>query len=618
MKFRVLRTILEFALVMGAFTGLMLSCTARTAEKDSIQFLVGVSQANLSEPWRIVMTQEIKETALNYPNMRIVLTDASDRPERQIEDVNRLVALGIDLLIVSPVDASSLTPVVSSIHKKLPVIVLDRGVEGYDYTVYIGPDNNQIGRQAGQYIRSVLGPTGGSVVEIRGRAGSPPAEGRSSGFKEELEKARNIVTVDSIVADWLRDRAEDELTKRLAKYPPIHAVFAQNDAMALGARRALMIAHRQNTIVIGVDGLPGPAGGLELVRDNALAATFICPTGGREAVVTAMDILNKEDGIPKKIILRSRLVTQQNIETVLTSTPLRIDGRRIKLGFSQPGRESDWRIANIESIEDAAKKADIELYMENAYMDQTKQIEAIRSFIAKKVDIIAFSPLVETGWDEVLEEAREAGIPVICSDRTVRTIDDSLFTTYIGADFIEEGRRAARWLAEHTAGRERVNIVEIAGTLDSAPMNGRQKGFKEIADTIPSFHIVESVSGDFRKDEGHRVMAQVLARRAAEIDVVYAHNDDMGLGAIQAIEEFGLVPGKDIEVISIDGVKEAFKAMIAGRLACTIECNPLLGPQLMKIVKDYAEGRPLPLRIITEEGVYPAETAAKNLPMRKY
>ncbi|MFG6485703.1 ABC transporter substrate-binding protein [Roseateles sp. BYS78W] len=292
----------------------------------------------------------------------------------------------------------------------------------------------------------------------------------------------------------------------------------------------------------------------------------------------------------------------------------------LTMGFSQVGAESEWRTANSASIKAAAKEAGITLKFADAQQKQENQVKAIRSYIAQKVDVIAFSPVVESGWDTVLKEAKAAGIPVILTDRAVKVADPSLFVTFIGSDFVEEGRKAGRWLLERAAKTPNasLNIVELQGTVGSAPAIDRKKGFEEVIKTNPKLQIIRSQSGEFTRAKGKEVMESFLKQRDKKIDVLYAHNDDMAIGAIQAIEEAGLKPGVDIVIISIDGVRGAFEAMKAGKLNVTVECNPLLGPQLMQLAKDIVAKKPVDKRITVNEGVFPAEVAAKELPNRKY
>jgi simple sugar transport system substrate-binding protein len=290
------------------------------------------------------------------------------------------------------------------------------------------------------------------------------------------------------------------------------------------------------------------------------------------------------------------------------------------MGFSQVGAESEWRTANTVSIKDAAKKDGVTLKFADAQQKQENQVKAIRSFIAQKVDVIAFSPVVESGWDTVLREAKAAKIPVILTDRAVNVTDKSLYVTFIGSDFVEEGRRAGQWLLERAKKTPdaTLNIVELQGTVGSAPAIDRKKGFEEAIAGNAKLKVIRSQTGDFTRAKGKEVMEAFLKAEGKKINVLYAHNDDMAIGAIQAIEEAGLKPGTDIVIISIDGVKGAFEAMMAGKLNVTVECSPLLGPQLMSIARDVVAGKAVPKRITTEEGVFPAEVAAKEFPNRKY
>jgi ABC-type sugar transport system substrate-binding protein len=305
--------------------------------------------------------------------------------------------------------------------------------------------------------------------------------------------------------------------------------------------------------------------------------------------------------------------------TLAASLPA-LAAKPLVIGFSQVGAESEWRTANTRSIKEAAKQQNITLRFADAQQRQENQVKAIRSFIAQRVDIIAFSPVVESGWETVLREAKAAKIPVILTDRAVNVSDTSLYTTFIGSDFVEEGRRAGRWLLERAkkTPERTFNIVELQGTVGSAPAIDRKKGFEEVIKGNPKLKIARSQTGDFTRTKGKEVMEAFLKAQGKNIDVMYAHNDDMAIGAIQAIEEAGLKPGVDILVISIDGVKGAFQAMVAGKLNVTVECNPLLGPQLMAAAKDVAAGKPVAKRITVVEGVFPAEVAARELPNRKY
>ncbi len=322
--------------------------------------------------------------------------------------------------------------------------------------------------------------------------------------------------------------------------------------------------------------------------------------------------------LTRRTLLASAMLLAFSATTFASSSAFA--AKPLVMGFSQVGAESEWRTANTVSIKDAAKKDGVTLKFADAQQKQENQVKALRSFIAQKVDVIAFSPVVESGWDTVLREAKAAKIPVILTDRAVNVADKSLYVTFIGSDFVEEGRRAGQWLLEHVKKTPdaTLNIVELQGTVGSAPAIDRKAGFLEVVGKNPKLKIIRSQTGDFTRAKGKEVMEAFLKAEGKKINVLYAHNDDMAIGAIQAIEEAGMKPGKDIIIISIDGVKGAFEAMIAGKLNVTVECSPLLGPQLMSIARDVVAGKPVPARITTVEGVFPAEVAAKEFPNRKY
>ena len=287
----------------------------------------------------------------------------------------------------------------------------------------------------------------------------------------------------------------------------------------------------------------------------------------------------------------------------------------IVVGFSQLGAESSWRIANTASMEQAAKEAGYSLMMENANQKQEKQIDAIRSFIAYRVDVIVFSPIVETGWDNVLTEAKQAGIPVILMDRMIETQDDSLYTAYIGADFYAEGRRAGEYLVRKAdaVGAEKLRIAEICGTTDSTPMRDRQRGFMDVIRQDERFTVIDSVDGDFLRSKGEECMKELLNKYGADgIDVIYSHNDSMTLGVLDVLEGMNDPAAKDMILITVDGEKEAVDALKAGRINCVVQCTPDRGTAVMKLVEDLKEGKELPKVNHPDEGAFSDFDDLKN------
>jgi galactofuranose transport system substrate-binding protein len=290
----------------------------------------------------------------------------------------------------------------------------------------------------------------------------------------------------------------------------------------------------------------------------------------------------------------------------------------LTLGFAQVGAESGWRTANTKSIQDSAAAAGVDLKFSDAQQKQENQIKAIRSYIQQKVDVIAFSPVVTTGWDTVLQEAKRANIPVILTDRAVDTQDTSLYKTFIGSDFVAEGKKAGDWLVQQEqSATGPVSIVQLEGTTGSAPAIDRTKGFADAIAANPNMKVVATQTGDFTRSGGKQVMEAFL-KSQPKIDVVYAQNDDMGLGAIEAIQAAGKVPGQDIKIITVDATHDGMQALADGKINYIVECSPLLGDQLMDLAKKVKAGETVPTRVLTEETVFDQAAAKAALPDRKY
>jgi simple sugar transport system substrate-binding protein len=294
------------------------------------------------------------------------------------------------------------------------------------------------------------------------------------------------------------------------------------------------------------------------------------------------------------------------------------------VGFSQIGSESEWRTADTMSVQTAiGEEPSLVLVYSDAQQKQENQIKALRSFIARKVDVILFTALVETGYGPVLAEAQKAKIPVIMIDRDVAKEDQKYRLTIMGSDFIKEGEKAGLWLAKYLKdkgiddGTTPIDIAELQGTTGSAPAVERAEGFRHISKDHANWNIAHSQDGDFTSSQGKQVMEAFL-KADPKIQVLFAHNDQMALGAIQAIKEAGLQPGKDITIVSMDAVKGMFQAIVAGEANATIECNPLLGPQAVQAIKDLRAGKKLPARIWTIESQFDAMNAEAALPSRQY
>lgn len=286
---------------------------------------------------------------------------------------------------------------------------------------------------------------------------------------------------------------------------------------------------------------------------------------------------------------------------------------KYKVGFAQTESNNPWRIAQTNSMKAEAEKLGFQLVYTDAAGSAAKQVADVNSMIAQGVDVIFLAPREEKPLIPAVMAAKKAGIPVILLDRSV---DPSLakagedYLTFIGSNFVEEGKRVAEWLTKNANGKSK--IIELEGTTGSSPANDRKKGFDEAIKAAGGFEIVASQTGDFARDKGRQV-AEALLQAHPDADVIYAHNDEMAIGAIAALEAAGKVPGKDVLVLSIDGGKEAVQAVVDGKIAAVVECNPRFGPKAFETMMRYAKGEKIDAMIINDDKFYDASNAAAEL-----
>ncbi len=306
------------------------------------------------------------------------------------------------------------------------------------------------------------------------------------------------------------------------------------------------------------------------------------------------------------------------LATGITLSCLSVNALALTIGFAQVGSESGWRTSFSESVKAEAKKRGIDLKFSDAQQKQENQIKAVRSFIAQGVDAIIIAPVVETGWKPVLREAKRARIPVVIVDRNIQVGDDSLFVTRIASDFSEEGRKAAQWLMDTTQGN--CKIVELQGTVGATAAIDRAQGFNDVIGKYPNANIVRSQTGEFTRTKGKEVMESILKAEngGKGVCALWAHNDEMALGGIQAIKEAGLKPGSDILVVSVDGVPDYFKAMADGDANATVELSPHLGGPAFDVIEKYLGGdKNIPKLISTTGDLFTQDTAAAEYQKRR-
>jgi galactofuranose transport system substrate-binding protein len=287
---------------------------------------------------------------------------------------------------------------------------------------------------------------------------------------------------------------------------------------------------------------------------------------------------------------------------------------KYKVGFAQTESNNPWRLAQTASMKDEAAKRGWQLVYTDAAGSAAKQVADVRSMIAQKVDVILLAPREEKPLVPAVMEAKNAGIPLFCIDRSV---DPTMakagrdYVAFIGSDFVKEGQMAGDTFAKALGGKAK--IIELQGTIGSSPANDRMKGFKDAISKNPDMVIVASQSGDFARDKGRQVF-ETLYQAHPEATALYGHNDEMSMGAIAAMEAAGKTPGKDIMIASIDGTKDAAQAVADGKIAVLVECNPHFGPKAFQSIVDYADGKKLPEWVVNTDRLFTKENIASYLP----
>jgi simple sugar transport system substrate-binding protein len=556
-----------------------------------VKYLIGVSQANLSEPWRISMTDEIQRQAGLHPELRVIVADASDSLGKQIGDLEKFEGLGVDLLIVSPLESEAITPTVTRIFQSIPVIVLNRSVANYDYTLFIGPDNARIGQEAGRFVAKTLKESGGEVLEVLGRSGSPPTLERAQGFRQEIERNPLIQLQSPVLANWLRDGAEDLVSERLKADGPPRVIFAHNDAMAYGAWMAAeKLGLEKKITFLGVDGLPGPRGGLELLRAGILDGTFLSPTGGKEAVEYAMALLKHQGEQPKKVILGTRFLTNSDLDSPSASPPANVVEGPRSIGFLASRATDSWHRLVRESAQKALGTNGWTLVPLDA--DLPAGLDAV---VVDASDGSAGDRIRRQGVEALV---RNQGLPLFRLGPQPPPGDDSGWALALGPDPVEEGRRAGLWFSSEGVRR----IFQVTGPRDAAGTSDRAAGLIQGTAERATALVTATVATDGTR-EAARNAVEVAVSEGLPFDGVFAHSDETALGAADALAARGLLVGAKVRVVGVGGGSSALEALKRGDLAALVRSSPDLGPLLRTDLARTLEEPGVSRRLVTSHDV---------------
>ena len=598
------------------FASALLSGCSGDVHKTEIRHLVGVSMADVSIRWREVLKEELEEYSKDIPGTRFIFRNASGSAARQKEDIEHLLENGIDLLIVTPADVEQLTPVIAKVYEQIPVIVMNRGVEGFDYTEFIGPDNVLVGEQGAVLVEDIIRQSNYKGILEVGEA-SYISEERSKAFEQHINN-QGYYSSKLLLRQPGKDYAEDRLLASPAYLSGVGVIFAHSDMIAQGVWQALKEMNRTDIAIVAVDD-SGDARNLSLLEEGAFSAVIECPTGSREAVDAAVSYLQDGEQLPQKLILRSTPVLAEEVDAYLEETggEKELPEDQIHMGYVQIREDTAFRAASTDSILNAAARENIDLTLTDTEPDLASQKAQVRAFIRKGMDIIAVSPVVSEGWEDVLEEAKTAKIPVIMCDRDVDAPID-LYSCFIGADFAEEGKKCADWLINELAGTGKVQVLELLGTKGSSPARDRQAGFEEELERDENFSVCARLQADFDFEKGKEAVTEHLLENGLDFDAIYAHNDDMALGAIEALEDYGVLPGRDVLILSVDGSRGALDQLQNGKINAVAECSPLLGNAIMKEAEELLSGNKKALKILTNEQFFTQQTDESLLKNRQY
>ncbi len=598
---------------------LMMFTTLSGCEKSRqtmVKKLVGVSLANLTDEWRIVLKNELEEEAGKYPGLKLVFTDAGSDVEKQKKDMRELIEYGAELLIVSPVDVEELIPEVEDIYNEgMPILLLDRAVKGFDYTCFFGVDDKILVQQELEEVSALTNASSGKKVRILNII-IDNYTGRQRSELLQTASPDNMEITRITIRNGTRDETEDILLGNQDLLTDIDLILTQNDYMACGAALATEKLGKNDIKIMGVDGFMGKGGGLDMVKKGIIDATIVCPTGANQALSYAVGYLNGENGGAKQIITRNRVVTADNIDEFYRESEKKEPKNIKKVGYVQIDENTAFRRANTQSFSEAATEYGIDLEIKDCETIE-EQLKAFNYFLDEEKDAIIVSPVVEDGWDEVFLKAKQMDIPVILSDREV-SCSEELYTSFVGSDFVEEGARCMRWLEENMQDQGKVRILELEGTKGASPAIDRGNGFRSLLKGNDNFKIIASINGNFTRDEGYNAVKDYLEKNGAEFDVIFCHNDDMMEGAIEAFKEYGIKPGIDVKILSIDGTNEALNGIQTGEVNFVAECTPLLGPNVMQTLKQLRDGMEVPLRVVSSEEIFDINTLDTFFRNRRY
>lgn len=601
------------------------------AQTQKVEYVIGVAHADLSENWQIDLDDEIKSQLSQYPNVKIISTNANGSTYKQMKDLETLSNYGIDLLIVTPNDSMIIKREIKKTMESIPVIIMNREITGNDYTLFIGPDYSEIGKKAGQRVAQILNETSGkltsngdpmyqgSIIEIKGPFESLTAQRISRSFWEQIHKNTLPLVYTEFSADWKKDLVK-EWMRDFTKNPfQADVIFAHGDDMAVGAYEGARSNGYMNIPIISVGSMANNNLGVEAVQSGEFNTSYIWPLGGKEALDYAVKILEGNQNIPKKIILNNFEITSENVNDYVRNQVKSLvkPNEMLKVAFIQSNADTDWRKAETDSILKNAQNQNISVEQFTLFdstdiqEQQNQQIKYIQECIANKYDVIALSPVTMSGWDTVLTEAQNAKIPIILVNELVEG-DAVQWLSYLGYDGRSEGTLAGEWIIDKLYNQEMdIRIAAFYSNENSYSTMKRIEGIKESTNGYSRIELKNEtkVEGDY---VGMNLeIKQILEKNKGTITVFFAFDENMALQISKALKKMGKKIGKDIQIISIGGTETAYNSLNDGDISCFIESKPDIGQIFLTTINAYRLGENVPKSVINGNRTVDLESDTK-------
>ena len=511
---------------------------------QQVEYLIGMSHPNLTDEWQIVVHEEMESKAKNYKNVKMIFTNAGGSSYKQINDIEKLLDYGIDLLIITVNDANVLGPIIDEVNQTIPVIVLDKDINYYNYTLFIGPDYYHVGEMAAKHMIDLSDDRYMNIITINGPIEEPSVAQMRKGFTDIINESNHIHIKENVYVNWLRTEAKTEMAKVIQQTTQFGAIFAQSNALALGAQNALKDAGINVPVITVSEFLSEKY--LTYLELEELDAILYTPVGGKEAIDYAIKVLEDNSQIPKRIIMKSFPVTKEN-KSVFTED--KNYEKNVKIGYIQTDL---WEENHLQYHFGLSDEEDIEWAFYEIDQEKTKdkkdtlQKMYFKSLVDQDVNMIFLQPESSQGWEKLIELAEEKEIYVICLGNMIDIESDRLI--YIGPDYTDQGVRLASYLINNVYSvNYDIGILEITGDMETQKTMEKSSGFKQKISGYSRIRILDTIEGYSNNEILSYNIKQNLIKYANDINVIYTH-EDYYIGAIKdALRETDL---DDIVVIS--------------------------------------------------------------------